>query len=178
MIFLKFKEAKTANQKIYKIIPVLLLIPSLCFAADNALQAENSIPSAVTTLSSPLRTLLSQEMQQLQKGMMEIQPLYISGRWAEIAPIAKTMEDSYVLKKSLSKDQVHELHSKLPNEFIELDQQFHYLSGELAHAAKTQKPRLVGFYYAKMSETCLNCHTKFATHRFPALISKALKHDH
>jgi hypothetical protein len=117
-------------------------------------------------------------MRQLQKGMTEILPLYVSGRWAEIVPIASKMEGSYVLKQNLSEEQMHELHSKLPSGFIELDQQFHYLSGMLEHAAKMEKAELVGFYFSKMSEICVSCHTQYATHRFPALATGTKVHGH
>jgi len=50
---------------------------------------------------------------------------------------------------------MHEIHSILPGAFIELDQQIHYLSGMLGHAAEMEKAELVGFYFSKMSEICV-----------------------
>ena len=117
-------------------------------------------------------------MRQLQKGMTEILPLYVSGGWAEIAVIAGKMEDSYVLKQNLSAEQMDELHAKLPGEFIELDQQFHYLAGMLEHAAVVEKVELVSFYYSEMGEACVSCHTRFATQRFPALAPRPQAHEH
>jgi len=165
-------------KKYFQIIFLVLFIPSLAGAEEKEHLPVDSNNSGIVNLSPNLRNLLSQEMRQLQKGMIEIYPLYISGKWAEIIPIAKTMKDSYVLKQNLSKEQMHELHLKLSNEFLELDQQFHYLSGMLAHAAKMEKPELVGFYISRMSETCVKCHTKFATHKFPSLAPNTQPHDH
>ena len=162
----------------YQIVFLAMLIPSLCNAEGKEHQPADSNLSGIVNLSPKLRNLLSREMLQLQTGVIEIYPMYISGNWAGIIPIATKMENSYVLKQNLTKEQVHELHSKLSNEFIELDQEFHYLSGMLAHAAKMQKPELVGFYFAKMNETCLSCHTKFATHKFPALAPTTQVQDH
>jgi len=165
-------------KKYHKIVLLIIFIPSLCIGLEKEHLPVGSNHSGIVDLSPKLRNLFTQEMRQLQKGMADILPLYISGKWAEIVPIAKAMEDSYVLKNNLSKQQMHELHSKLPNEFIELDQEFHYLSGMLGHAAKMKKPELIGFYFAKLSETCLSCHSKFATHKFPALMQKPQPHDH
>lgn len=164
--------------KSIQLIFLAMLIPSLCHAeTDEHRSIDTSHPGKID-LSPGLQELFSQEMNQLQKGMTEILPLYVAGRWAELAPIASKMENSYVLKQNLSEAQRHELHMKLPSEFIALDQQFHYLSGMLAHAAKMEKAELVGFYYSKMTETCVNCHTRYATHRFPALAPETRSHNH
>ncbi len=157
---------------------LVVLIPSLCNGEGNERHSIDNSHSGIADLSPELRNLLSQEMLHLQKGMMEILPLYVSGRWAEIGPIASKMENSYILKKSLTEKQMHELHSKLPSGFIGLDQQFHYLSGMLEHAAEMEKPELIGFYYSKMGEICVSCHTQHATHRFPALVPKTKVHGH
>ncbi len=165
-------------KKLSQLFFLVILIPYLCHGEEHERHSIDKSHSGIVDLSPDLRNLLSQEMRQLQKGMIEILPLYVSGRWAEIGSIASEMESSYVLKQSLSEEQKHELHSKLPSAFIELDQQFHYLSGMLEHAAKMEKAELVGFYFSKMSEVCVSCHTQYATHRFPALAPKTQAHGH
>jgi len=125
--------------------------------------------SGVEALSYELRELLKKEMLALEKGMMSIIPAYVSGDWSEIEAIARKMKGSYILKQSLTDAQANELHTLLPESFLKLDHQFHYLSGMLEHAAKNEKAELVGFYFSKLSETCVSCHTKYATHKFPAL---------
>ena len=122
----------------------------------------------VSSLSPKLQQLFSKEMMQLQQGMHEIMVAYVSGQWGVIVPIAKKMENSYVLRQNLSQDQMHELHSKLPNEFLELDDKFHYYSGMLSHVSEMKKVELIGYYFAKMSETCVSCHSLYATHKFPS----------
>jgi len=155
-----------------------ILIPTLSNAEEHQDHSTNEERLGVNDLSIGLRSLLSEEMRYLQKGMADIFPLYISGDWEAIAPLARKIENSYVLKQNLSEEQVHELHSKLPVGFIELDQKFHYLSGMLAHAAKMEKPELVGFYFSKMGETCLSCHSLYATERFPKLEPTSNEHAH
>ena len=159
-------------------ILLAMLIPSLCHGEANERLSIDKSHAGIAGLSPGLRNLLSQEMLQLQKGMTEILPLYVAGRWAEIAVIASKIEGSYVVKQQLTEAQKHELHTRLPGGFIALDQEFHYLSGMLEHAANMKKPELVGFYYAKMSETCVSCHTRYATHRFPALAPVPQSHEH
>ncbi len=159
------------------LITTLTPIPSYAEENESTQIQVNSSP--VSGLSAELRELLSREMLELQNGMIAITPLYISGNWAEIEQIADKMENSYVFKQNLSKLQKHELHSKLPASFLELDQHFHYLAGMLKHVAKMEKIELIGFYTWKLNESCINCHTKFATHKFPSLAPKNHnRHDH
>jgi exonuclease VII large subunit len=131
--------------------------------------------SAIEALSPELRALLSKEMQALQQGMISIIPAYIAGNWGEIATTAEKMQASYILKQNLTQPQMHELHSKLPPAFIQLDQQFHYLAGMLKHVASEKKSELVGFYFAKLSESCLSCHSQYASHKFPAFAKQEMK---
>jgi len=164
-----------------------LLLPVLGYAQDNHAHhshhenqshEEPKQATGVEALSQDLRDLLVQEMQALQTGMMSIIPAYVSGNWAEIESTAKKMNNSYILKQNLTESQMHELHSVLPNSFIEKDQRFHYLAGMLEHAAKNKKPELINFYFSEMNESCVGCHAQFATHKFPALLAKDNKQEH
>jgi len=149
-----------------------ILLPTMSFGGDKLKHEEHENTSGVEMLSHDLRNLLSQEMQALQSGMMSIIPAYVSGNWSDIETTAEKMKSSYILKQSLTPDQVKELHSVLPDEFIKRDQRFHYLAGMLEHAAKNEKPELVNFYFSEMHESCVGCHAVFATHKFPALAPK------
>jgi len=82
------------------------------------------------------------------------------------------------LKQNLTENQIKELHTVLPHGFIERDQRFHYLAGMLEHAAKSEKSELINFYFSEMNESCVSCHTAFATHRFPTLLPKDKKEEH
>ncbi len=146
-----------------------IILPALSHAEGIHDQAIGKSVSGVESLSPKLRKLLTEEMQALQKGMMSIIPAYAAGDWEEIKTIADKMKNSYILQKSLNDKQIKELHSKLPDSFIKLDQQFHYLSGMLSHAAEMKKPELVGFYFSELSNSCIECHTSYATHKFPRL---------
>jgi len=133
--------------------------------------------SAVESLSPELRALLSKEMLALQDGMKAIFPAYISGDLTTIAKIAHEIKHSYIMKQSITSAQKHELKSKLPKAFIQSDKQFHKYAGMLEHVAKEKHLELVGFYYSKLTESCVGCHSEYATHRFPDLKEKSHGHD-
>jgi len=154
---------------------LVILLPTMSSGGDKLSHERSEKTVGVEALSHDLRALLSQEMQALQGGMMSIIPAYISGNWGKIEATAGKMKNSYILKQSLTESQAKELHSVLPHTFIEKDQRFHYLAGMLEHAAKNRKPELINFYFSKMNESCVSCHTIFATHRFPALSPKRAK---
>ena len=162
-----------------RIACLLILLPTISYAEEKHKHKELENTSGVEALSHDLRSLLSQEMQALQSGMMSIIPAYISGNWNEIETTARKIKNSYILKQGLTESQAKELHSVLPEEFIEKDKRFHYLAGMLEHAAKNKKPELMNFYFSEMNESCVSCHTVFATHKFPALIPEEnAEHTH
>ena len=163
-----------------KICTVLMavLMPVLSFAQDQDHHESGATDVGVESLSPALRALLAQEMLALETGMQAIIPAYSSGNWSEIALIAEQMENSYILKQALTDEQKKELHSSLPGSFIDMDKQFHYLAGMLKHVAKNEKSELVGFYFSKLNESCVDCHAQYATHRFPAFEKKADSGEH
>ena len=162
---------------IIRITLLALLIPTMSYGEDEQHhQIEHVI--GVDALSSDLRDLLNQEMRALQSGMQSIIPAYVSGNWDDIATTAGKMKNSYILKQSLTESQIKQLHSLLPVAFIEQDKRFHYLAGMLEHVAKNKNPELTNFYFSKMNEACVTCHSQFATHRFPALLSKNKTSEH
>jgi len=135
---------------------------------------------SVESLSPELRALLQQEMKALQSGMVSVIPAFIGGNLDEVEHIAQSMKDSYILKQSITQEQMHELHSSLPASFLKMDQEFHYFAGMLAHTANRKKLELVNFYLSKLTESCVGCHSEHATHKFPGFSMKghAPKHEH
>ena len=163
---------------IIRIVLLAILIPTMAFGEDKHNHEGTENTEGVEALSDELRDLLSEEMIALESGMMSIIPAYNSGNWGEVETTAGKIKRSYILKQSLTESQVKELHSVLPHAFIEKDQRFHYLAGMLEHVAKNKNSELINFYFSEMNESCVGCHTKFATHRFPALLVKEKKGEH
>lgn len=164
---------------IFRIVLIAMLLPALSYGEEKHHHDGFETVVGVEALSQELRNLLSQEMRAIQNGMVSIIPAYSSGNWGEIAITAGKIERSYILKQSLTGSQIKELHSLLPPAFIEKDQRFHYLAGMLEYVAKEKKSELINFYFSEMIESCVGCHSIFATKKFPALLQEEnAEHDH
>jgi len=118
-------------------------------------------------LDDTIRPLLRQEMQAIQSGMMALMPAIASGNWQKVSEIGNNMQHSYIMKQQLTKKQRHALHRTLPKSFIKKDKAFHKAAGMLAHAAEEGHPDVVNFYVYKLASACVECHSEFATERFP-----------
>ncbi len=151
----------------YTLPLLLILLPVVGQAKESSGHQE---AQGIESLSTDVRQLLSEEMKALQSGMMSIIPAAVSGNWSEVEVTARKMKESYIFKKKLTEAQAKELHAVLPPAFVKMDQRFHYLAGMLEHVASERKSELVNFYFSEMNASCVNCHSEFATHRFPALI--------
>jgi len=150
-----------------------------CFAAEHDGHKEKLKEKGVEALSQELRGLLSQEMLALQKGVISLVPEIASGNWHEVETIANKIKASYILKQKLTKEQAKELHSKLPESFVEMDASFHNDAEMLAHAAEKRNSELANFYFYKMNNACTGCHSKYAAHRFPSFKNKnEASHSH
>ncbi len=123
----------------------------------------------VQSLSPELRALLQQEMTAIESAMQSIISAYVSGDLDKIEGIARQMENSFILKQKITESQKQELHEKLPQDFIEKDKQSHRYAGMLEMVSSDREVELVGFYYTKLLESCVSCHSDYATHRFPGL---------
>ncbi len=154
-------------------------ILALCSIFSVNSQAESKThdkrPTAIE-LPSEIKSLLRQEMQQLQQGMQALLPAIVSGDNNKITAIAQKMQHSYIMKQKLTPKQMHVLHKNLPPAFIQLDQKFHGFASMLAHVAEENKSELISFYFYKLTETCVECHRKYAQKRFPKLMP-SIKHS-
>jgi hypothetical protein len=120
-------------------------------------------------LSPSLLALLNQEMGLIQQGTMEMVPAIAAGEWDKLSTIGQKIKESFILKQKLTEAQKEELHRVLPQQFIEMDMDFHKSAGMLAHAAEMKNADVVNFYFYKMNAACVSCHGKFAAERFPGL---------
>lgn len=157
-----------------KCLPLAILLVTIVSAPVSAGYEQthkrlHQPPTASQKLSPRLRQLLIKEMLALQKGMKLLVAAIISGNWDKASDIGSKIHDSYILKQKLTKAQAEELHRTLPVSFQEMDQALHQYAAKLAQAAKNKNAELTVFYFYKMTDACLGCHTRYATHRFPHL---------
>jgi hypothetical protein len=159
-----------------KAICFAVIASSICFFISTARASEGKKRESHTIeerpaihLSHDLKVILNQEMNEIEQGMIKIIPAISAGNWEKITKIAKKIKNSFILKQKLTEKQIEELHHSLPTEFIEMDHSFHSTAGKLAHAALEHDDELVNFYFYKLHSQCLNCHSKYASERFPKL---------
>lgn len=127
---------------------------------------------SIANLSPEIRGLLKKEMSAIEQGMADIFYAYITGEYKRAAETAQKIEQGFILKQELTQEQKKELHQNLPHGFLKRDKNFHYMAGMLSHAAQKEKSELVSFYYSRMMEACVGCHSRFATERFRHFGSK------
>lgn len=141
----------------------IILAFIMCFIS---LQAGKST-KGVTALSPEVRGLLSQEMVHIEKGMKEIFSHMVKGEYESIVKIAEDIQNSFIFKKKLTTEQRAELKAKISKGFIATDRSFHELAGKLDVAAEYDEKENVHKYFYEMTQTCIKCHSTYATQRFP-----------
>jgi hypothetical protein len=139
--------------------------------------AENT--NVTSALSEKLQALLVKEMVLIDQGMGELTSAISAGDWKAVAGVASKIEGSFILKQSLSEEDVHQLHKALPDTFVEMDIAFHGRAGDLAHAAHTGDAEMAVYHYSRMLEGCVNCHARYAPASFPGLaVEEPAAHEH
>jgi hypothetical protein len=129
-------------------------------------------------LSPDLLALLNQEMGLIQQGVMDMVPAMAAGEWDKVSALGLKIKKSFILKQKLTDAQKKELHRVLPEQFIEMDMDFHKSAGMLAHAAEMRNADVVNFYFYKMNSACVSCHSRYAQERFPGLTNEDKEGHH
>lgn len=137
------------------------MLASFSSVAEEAKEGGLKIPAEI-------KPILIKEMLAIEQGMQALVSSIAKGDWEKTASIGKQIQESYIMKQSLTAEQIHELHHTLPEEFVRLDHAFHGYAGMLAHAAKARNKDITNFYFYKMNESCNQCHSRFANERFPS----------
>jgi hypothetical protein len=130
----------------------------------------------IAQFSPEIQEMLTKEMVRLQNSMMQMMPAIAAGEWDMVATLADGMAMSHIMKQNLSQAQMESLHKGLPLAFKVLDNQFHDYAGMLSHVTRERHIELTTFYYYKLTETCIACHSQFAQKRFPGLTQPSKAH--
>lgn len=129
-------------------------------------------PEPVTPkLTEKLSSLLQQEMRSIQGAMASIHSALVMGNNERVAEQAQQIHDSFILKQSLTEQDRKDLKSAVPEGFIKLDKEFHQLAAALAKAGREKNTKKQHKLFSKMTEQCLQCHSKYVSDRFPNLRS-------
>jgi hypothetical protein len=145
-------------------------MPVATQAEGNKQHHVNEVQKHGIHLSAEVRVVLLEEMVSLEKAMKGLVSFIAAGDWDKIAETANNMQSSYIMKQKLTGEQVEELHNKLPKGFKSLDRQFHKRAGMLVRVAEQKDGELVAFYFYKLNESCIECHSTYALERFPGFI--------
>ena len=125
-------------------------------------------------LPPKFKNLLSEEMLQIQDAMQSLVPLLATGN-TEAADLAEQIHNSFILKKSLSKEELQELISSLPKGFVKLDRAFHTKAKDLAATVRNNDFITDGIIYGEMVSGCINCHSHYALKMFPGFTESGKK---
>ena len=145
-----------------KIVLTTILLTSALMAAPS---------NAVTKLSDETRNLFKAEMNYIKIGMDEILYNMIAGNDEKVQEIAGEIRDSFVFTKSLKPHNVKELQT-LPKQFFVVDSELHGGASDLANAAEFNDKEGMQKNYFKMVNSCVQCHSTFATHRFTKFLEE------
>ncbi|VAX20156.1 hypothetical protein MNBD_NITROSPINAE02-1223 [hydrothermal vent metagenome] len=145
-------------------------------AAESKMEKSHTAGAGGLELSPELKDLLTLEMQSIQTGMIDILGAIPAGDWDKVAETADKIAKSFIMKQKLSPEQFKELATSLPLEFRKLDNRFHTQAAMLSHVARERHVDLVNFYFYKMTESCVECHSGYATSKFPKLKTGGMDH--
>lgn len=118
------------------------------------------------SLPSPYLDLLRKEMQQIESGMQLLLDYLARGEADKASNIALQIHDSFILKQSLSKEDLQELISLLPQGFVETDRNFHRKAKQLAEEIGRDDFNAAAELYGKMVQECVTCHSQYAKEKF------------
>ncbi len=147
---------------------LVLLMTLLSSACSFAEEKKNIHQQNTQNLNLPLdiKQLLKKEMLAVEKGMQKLISTIAAGDWQQTAMIGKQIQASYLMKQKLNDEQLKHLHHILPEQFVKLDHTFHHYAGMLAHAAEVKNAEVVSFYFYKMNDSCIQCHSSYARSKF------------
>jgi len=162
------------DRPVYLVL-LMMLFSSACSIAE---ERENVHQQNTQNLNLPMdiKQLLKKEMLAVEKGMQKLISTIAAGDWQQTAVIGKQIQASYLMKQELSDEQLKHLHHILPEQFVKLDHSFHHYAGMLAHAAEVKNAELISFYFYKMNDSCIQCHSSYAQSKFTGFSASTENH--
>ena len=147
------------------IVCVLFVIITSTSSVAGAESVERQVETI--TLEPELLALLQAEMREITIGVQKIPVAIAQGDWETLSQTSESIRSSYIMAKSLTREQKQALKSNLPARFKQLDSAFHNRAGELAHAAEARNFELASYHYSRLIESCAQCHSLYAREKFP-----------
>jgi hypothetical protein len=140
---------------------------------DKTPAATPATETVVARLPPTLQKLLTEEMLAINTASQKIVAALASGDSAVVAEQAQGIHDSFILEKKLGSEDREALEKALPQGFLALDAALHGKAQRLANVARRGDLELENFYFGRMIEACQDCHSRFATGKFPDFAPQA-----
>ena len=157
------------------LIFLITLFSSACSIAGEKEEIHKQ-SSQELNLPIDIKQLLKKEMLAIENGMQKLISTIAAGDWQQTAKIGKQIQASYLMKQNLTDEQLRHLHHILPEQFVKLDHSFHHYAGMLAHAAEVKNAEVVSFYFYKMNDSCIQCHSSYAESKFTGFSAPTKNH--
>lgn len=146
-----------------------ILAAGLALTAPAPAQEDAGPPEPVgPKLTETLRDMLRREMNAILGASLQIQEALVRGEDARVAELAQSIHDSFILAQEMTPEDREALRAAVPAAFVERDQAFHVLTGELAAAARDGDDARQRRLFGEVVAACAACHERYATDRFPA----------
>jgi cytochrome c556 len=160
-------------------LATIIAISSLAAVSVRSYAAEPHAQQDGISLSPDVLNLLREEMREIAGGVQGVALSLATADWKSIEETSTKIRASYIMEKKLTPAQAKELANALPEQFKQLDAEFHQRAEKLGAAAAAHDPELAVFHYSRLVESCVRCHASFAGKRFPGLDSQEpLVHHH
>lgn len=147
----------------------LSVLPAMATPTQNAKDGGESGANVGTVLPPKVRGLLIQEMNAILGASQAILDALVRGQDEVVAEKAQSIHDSFVMKQAMTADDRKALLAAVPKDFLKRDRAFHVLGASLADAARKGDKAAQLRLYRDMISACVECHTRHAQDRFPAL---------
>ncbi len=161
-----------------RILTICTLIFSLLIVSFASRISASEAHAETLALPPDLMALLQAEMREITVGVQKIPVAIAQADWDTLLQTGEAIRSSYIMARALSAEQSETLESSLPARFKQLDSEFHARAGELARAAEARDFELASYHYSRLVESCADCHSLYATTRFPGFGPAAEQEHH
>lgn len=145
--------------------PISLLLALTAILITTPVHAED----VTSELNPKLRGLLQQEMIGVEAAMKQVYSAIIRGNHEVVQEKGKAIHDSFILDQELTDQDRKDLKAAVPKPFLKLDQTFHRQAEKLAQAGSKKNTRKQKQLFDRMTNSCVNCHSRFVDERFSGL---------
>jgi cytochrome c556 len=162
-----------------RLLATMIVIGSLTTVFVQLHAAEPHAVRQDIELSPDVMSLLRAEMGEITVGVQGVALSLAAADWKSIEETSQNIRASYIMEKKLTDAHAKELEQALPENFKQLDREFHQRAEKLGAAAAAHDPELVAFQYSRLIESCADCHSAYAQTRFPGFSPPAREgHSH